>query len=420
MNNFNEQKEREAQDGSEWQFGSILKDLALLPVRERALYLPHGVLQFNNVMDTNGCASRAPLNILETKLTYFYHHGMHPALKKWCEDNGYLKNGKFALNDNFIEILSGTTPTGNSLKAPVDAIRKHGVIPADMLPLKDDMSWNEYMNPKRITKAHTDLGKEFLRRFTINYEKVLVKDFLASLEEDLLDVAGHAWGVPVNGVYQRTTAPIVHAFANVTPDIDAFDTYEPFLKRLAKDYIFFDWGYSLSITSQNPYPDETLALFEVLKQHGLLSFFAEAWRRLIGEKEPEITSREKLYEASKSFLGKNARPLNLAPQGLGCAEALCTVVSSVDPTFPQNEVSTIKLDAILFERFKETKIPKPGVVIISPARSTPGHVGILGEGNVIYSNNSKTGLWDDHWDLDKWIDYYVAKNKLDLRMYEPA
>lgn len=281
MNNFNPELERAAQDGSEWMFGAVETDLALVPLSIRLLFAPKGVPQFNLVMDTNGCASRSPLNICETKFTYFYNTTMHPACKKWLEDNKYIVDGKVVFNDAFIEILSGTTPQGNSLKAPIDAIRKNGLIPAYMLPLDPNATWEQYMDKGRITQAMYDLAEEFLKRFTINYEQVDNKKFAAALQEDLLAVAGYAWPSPVGGIYPRTEGDFNHAFATVDPDIDALDNYDPFIKKLAKDYLFFEWGYTLSITAQNPYPAETIALFDILQKYGLLSFFAEAWSRLV-------------------------------------------------------------------------------------------------------------------------------------------
>jgi len=279
QNSFNEQMEREAQDGSEWLLGAVPVDLALVPLKDRMLWTPLGVLQYNNVMDTNGCASRGPNNILETKLNYFYDHGMHPAIKRWCDEKGYRKDGSFALSDNFLEILSGTTRQGNSLKAPVDALRLYGAIPAHMLTLEPNMTWEEYMNPKRVTQEMLDLGKEFLKRLTINYEKVFVSEFLRYLEKDLIDVAGAAWPQPVNGVYPRHEASFNHAFATVNPEIDALDNYEPFTKRLAKDFKFFEWGYTLSITRQTPYPEIVLTMFEILQKKGLLAYFADWLKR---------------------------------------------------------------------------------------------------------------------------------------------
>jgi hypothetical protein len=280
INTFDEAKERAAVDGTEYPLGSVAVDLALIPKELRLRYAPDGVLQYNNIFDTNGCASRAPLNVLEAKLNYFYENGMHPNIKAWFDAKGYRVDGRFVLCDAFIEILSGTTPTGNSLKAPMDTIYRYGVIPARYLPLKDGMTWDGYMNPSRITEEMRQLGRDFLKRIGLNYEQVPATSFLEELKKDYLDAAGHGWPEPVNGIYPRSDAPIQHAFALAEDAIDALDNYMPFTKRLAKDFKFFDWGYSLSITRQTPFPDETITLFETLQKFGLLAFFAEALKRL--------------------------------------------------------------------------------------------------------------------------------------------
>lgn len=274
---FNQQRERDEQDGSEWQFGAIQTDLALVPVTERIITLPTGERQFSDMTDSMGCSSRASLNILEMKLTWFYSNGMHPDLQKWLVEKGYWKGGQVVLNDAFIEILSGTTKNGNSLKAPLEAIRKYGVIP-DLLPLSPGMSWDEYMDPKRITEEMKELGQQFLRRFSINYEQV--QGVTAGLAEDAVSAGVFAWPEPVNGVYPKTVGDFNHATALIDDEITSFDGYEPYIKRLAKDYNFFPWGYSISITGQNPYPDEQIALFDTLSRFGLLAFFVEALKRL--------------------------------------------------------------------------------------------------------------------------------------------
>jgi hypothetical protein len=293
MHNFDLEKELAEQRGDEWSYGAVEVDLALVPIELRVQYAPEGVKQFNNLMDTDGCASRSPLNTLEMKFNYFLDHGMHPTLKLWLKDNGYIQNSKVVFNDAFIEILSGTTKNGNSMKAPLEAIRKNGLIPGPALPLEDGMTWEQYMNPERITEKHRDLGRQFMRRFVINYEQVSLAQLLTALRDDPVGVAGHGWPAPINGVYPRTEDYINHAFTCVNPEIDALDNYVPFVKRLAKDYKFTDWGYSLSVTAQNPYPDETMALFDVLAKYGLLRFFAEALSRLLAPKPltmPQVES----------------------------------------------------------------------------------------------------------------------------------
>jgi hypothetical protein len=284
MQNFDPHKERAEQDGSEWIFGAVETDLGFVPMDIRVQYLPDGVPQYNLVMDTSGCASRGPLNILETKLTYLYQTTMHPALKAWFKEKGYVENDKIVLNDNFIEILSGTTQQGNSLKAPVHTVYKTGCIPRYMLPLEPNMTWDEYMDPKRITPAMYELAEAFRKRVRLAYEQVPLSQFNNFLEVDMLSVAGKGWSNPRDGVYPREEGAFNHAFARVNNEIDALDNYIPYVKRLAKDFKFFEWGYSISIVGLNPYPEETIALFEVLQKHGLLRFFAEAFSRLIATK----------------------------------------------------------------------------------------------------------------------------------------
>lgn len=264
-NSFNEQMERDAQDGTEFRYGAITTDLAAVPVEARLPYSPKGVRQYTSVFDSFGCASRAPLNVLETKLTYFYDHGMHPVLRTWLVQNGYLTDGRVTLSDNYIEILSGTSETGNGLKQPVDAIYRYGVIPASFLPLEEGLTREQYMNPARITQEMRDLGKQFLLRFGIGYEKVERDEMTDALEDDLLSVAVHAWEEPVNGVYSSSSNAFNHAIAKVDNSIYILDSYEPFTKLLAKDYRFFDHGYSLSITRQTPDPQaEMISLYQQL------------------------------------------------------------------------------------------------------------------------------------------------------------
>lgn len=271
MRTFNEAKERAAQDGTEYRWGAVQTDLALIPKDLRLLFLPDGVLQYNNIMDSNGCASRAPLNILEAKLTYAYKHKtlMPNSLKTWLRANGYIVDGKVVLNDAFIEILSGTDKNGNSLKAPVDTIYRYGVIPAHLLPLEEGMTWEQYMDPKRVTQDMRDLGKQFLLRFGINYEKVPRETFPEALETDFLSVALFAWPEPVNGVYPATSGSFNHAVAAVDNYIYVEDNYEPFLKLLAKNYPMFDWGYSLSIVRMTPDPQQELSFLASMLQKAL-------------------------------------------------------------------------------------------------------------------------------------------------------
>ena len=170
---INWEKELREQSDEDWIFGSqSVACIAEIPEVAREQYLPKGERQ-NIGEEKMDCASRAPLNILEAKFNWLYRNGKL-INKQWLEDNGYVANGVIEFSDAFVAINSGTTREGNSLKAPLEAIRKQGLIPKSMLPQLE--SFDDYYNPLRITGSMRKLGEEFVARFTINYEKVCEVD----------------------------------------------------------------------------------------------------------------------------------------------------------------------------------------------------------------------------------------------------
>ncbi len=249
---FDLKREQAEQDGTEWPLGSVPSCIAEIPEEQRAKYLPAGERQNigNEKMD---CATRGPVNILETKFDYLFNRQLLSFENEyWLRENGYVDDGvKFS--DRFISILSGTTSQGNSMKAPLDAIRKNGLIPKSMFPQVE--SFEEYYDASKITQKMKDLGKEFLKRFIINYEKVLEKDFGTLLHKDLLDVAGYAWPEPVNGEYPRSDNTANHVFVLYkTPKYYAFDNYidfnNDFSKKLSSTFDFLGYGYRLLINNE--------------------------------------------------------------------------------------------------------------------------------------------------------------------------
>lgn len=240
-------KEAKESSHEDWVFGAISPTcIALIPKEDRIKYLPKGELQFGKE-DFMDCSTRGALNILETKFNYLLKIGKLRD-EQWFKDNGYINNGQFELSDRFNAILSNTTRDGNSLKAPLDSIRKDGVIPKVMLPANSNMTWADYHNKKDITDKMIDLGKEFLKRYKINYEKV----FDLEKFDDLLDVAGYAWSSPVNGIYPKIEGMPNHVWVNIRPKYLAFDNYldvdQDFIKELSPDYIFYSYGYRIIIS----------------------------------------------------------------------------------------------------------------------------------------------------------------------------
>lgn len=251
----------EAQHRSEqdWVFGAESpKDIAQIPEAIRTMYLPRGEVQ-RGQEDLMDCATRGPINVLETKFSWLYRNKkLKPENLKWLEDKGYVDTeGKITFSDAFIAINSHTTRQGNSLIAPLDAIRKCGLIPKKLLPLEPSMTFDEYHNPQRITRDITQLGLEFLKRFTLARETVMEKDYGTLLLEDMLIVAGFAWPQPINGEYPKSGNQPNHCFIIFNePKYYAFDNYldvidNDFVKKLTGDYDFLDYGYRIIITSEN-------------------------------------------------------------------------------------------------------------------------------------------------------------------------
>ena len=255
---FSLKLEQEHAKPEDWRFGSIPSCLAQIPEDFREVYLPIGELQ-KGVEDFIDCASRSILNILETKFNWLIKNKkLSFSNEMWLKEMGYWTPRGIEFSDAFVAINSGTTREGNSLKAPLDAARKQGLIPKSLLPAKPDMTWEMYHNPERITSLMVRLGADFASRFFINYEKVYEKYYKKLLKQDMLDVAGYAWPEPVNGEYPNPgEAQPNHAFAIIkNPAYFIFDNYldegkpEDWIKKLASDYSLLSYGYRLSINQK--------------------------------------------------------------------------------------------------------------------------------------------------------------------------
>lgn len=457
--NYGIDLQREILEMSEedWVFGSgtDLVDLAPIPKSEREKYLPDGEVQRSDEDDTMDCASRAPVNKLETKFTYFFSHGMAPENKAWCIEKGYCdKEGRFKFSDAFIAITSRTTKKGNSLKAPIEAVRVNGLLPKFMLPLEKTMTFEQYHDPSRITPQMYALAIEFKRRFSINYERVLEADYAKLIEKDILIVAGHAWDEPINNVYPRSTGRINHAFIIFgEPKYKAFDNYidddgSDFKKQLAEDYDFLEYGYRTVISNQNVNPPEIDVtkdifnnIYEMIKD--LLKKIANQ-KRTTEEKKIEIikktmdqleviknnnmppipqTPKKTLLEIAKLNMGKDVTPKDNVPDEVACAEVVSTLIQKVIPEF---KIIPSTLDLLNEFRknknFKQTEELQPGSIIINATGtgngSMRGHVGIIMENNNIASNNSFTGVFHQNYIVKSWVDRFKKKGGMPTRVFK--
>jgi hypothetical protein len=426
------ERERAEQDGSEWKFGATSPQcLAAIPLLDRMKYQPPGEYQFG-VEDFMDCATRAPINILAAKFT-FRHRRMQFLHENglWLEQNGYVQNGYVDFSDRFTAILSGTTPQGNSFKAPLESIRKDGLIPKWMLPRDASMNFNRYHNRADITPAMIALGKEFARRFTINYEQVT--NIKGHLYTDEVEVGGFAWPPERNGIFGRSEEPMNHAFKVIEPEYLAFDNYkdsnDDFYKNLSPDYKFYDYGYRVILSAETA--DPVIAqkqgiiamLFELLGlSRYLKSLQPAAEPPVIQPKPPEIPTptpkpvptptpsitplSQRLYDVAFASQGMDLS--RSAPNEQGCAESLSRLINQVDPGFPIM-LSTASMMPALRKRYREVTQPEQGDIAIFPTVGPiTGHCGVWGRNHVL-NNNSANGKWSASYTLAGWLK--AAKNR---------
>ena len=441
--------------GSEWMFGAGSKPCIFsVPIIERKEYLPRGEIQ-KGKDDYQDCVTRKGGNALEIKFTAALRKKrMKDENAQWLRDKGYVvvHEGKeyVEFSDRFIAILSGTTPRGNSLKAPAHAVYEHGLIPKRMFPGASNLSWNQYHDKRLITQEMTDLAKEFKKRFRINYEQVFTVDMEAALKRDMFGVVVFAWPTPVDGEYRRKEGdPLTHDVLAFEPLTYVFDNYpetasdpREWVKKLAENYPFYPHNYRLFVSSETTETETKTALtvFEVLARFGLIEAFAIWWAQFWSPakypepKEEEVvvpeepkpiqeTPQERLLQESRLMIGRDASPQDYIPDEVACAVSISNIINAVTTkTFPRISGTW----TLVFEwfnkdkRFKKIKVSElqPGDILAYATGTVQGtkirgHVFVCDENGVLMSNNSDGGLWDTHWTLGR------ARKRWERAGYKP-
>lgn len=141
--------------------------------------------------------------------------------------------------------------------------------------------------------------------------------------------------------------------------------------------------------------------------------------------KPEV-NRVKLYLAALQHIGIDASPLDQAPDEYGCADSVSKILLKTFPNVIKGSISTNELNKQLSfsKEFIKVTNYKFGDIIISPTGSakapgkvTVGHVGIMGEDDIIMSNNSSNGLWDTHHNIKTWIERYRVGGNFPIYFY---
>jgi hypothetical protein len=201
--------------------GGQLNKKVLVPDGNWEPYLCGPERQSGRGVEPMDCVSVSLENVLEILF-----------LKKF----GIVKN----FSDRFLAKISNTSMNGNSQSQVIEAARKKGLVDEEDWPSDlDNFSWSEFYKPipsEVMSKATT-----FINDYEIGYEAVPVT--IAAMREALkyspLWTAGYAWS-NANGVYQSYGQPN-HAFVvyNIEQAVAfkwAFDSYQPWNKKLASQY----------------------------------------------------------------------------------------------------------------------------------------------------------------------------------------
>jgi len=171
------------QDKFDWLAGanSPIDRKILLPSGNwKELSIPNEIQVVNygqdNQYDTSMCVTFNGLTDgLEYILMQMLRLNLIPTVSvKWLQDKGYFDNGVINFNERFPANLGNTTSQGAYQYKVANAAKNSGLIPQKMFPFADN--FNDNIDPKFITQAMYDLGKEFLTHFAINYEWVNAED----------------------------------------------------------------------------------------------------------------------------------------------------------------------------------------------------------------------------------------------------
>jgi hypothetical protein len=215
-----------------------------VPSGEWKAYLPTDERQKFRNFDSMGCVSFSALNCVETIMHFLLDTGQIPlGLKNWLTDKGFIdEQGHFNACDRYIVKLSGTTSRGNFPPKVWDAIRHYGLIPEKDYPSSDEFNRAEYF--AEIPQNLIDKGKEFLKFFDVEYEWVAYDKLvpLASIQYHLkhapLQVCSATCPPWDASLIQSCDEAITHAteVCGAAAIIYDYDSYSPYLKRLALDY----------------------------------------------------------------------------------------------------------------------------------------------------------------------------------------
>lgn len=356
----------------------------------------------------------------------------------WGTENAleFLEKELFGAERNYEElpvyILAGIHPDkGGDPHNVSDVIHNNGLTQAPLAPFPVTREALLSLLDKPLPSNVEAAGKRWDRTF--RHQWVLqglestaqrLEAIKGALQYGVVGASVTAWFTNEKGIYVDNGFPnshwcVIYGWDDTQRAFKIFDSYDHSEKL---------YSYDSEIAYAKLYFLEKKATVEEKKNwyDGLVTFLRaflepkdseEAIKKLEPILAPKPDIKEKLREVTIKSVGKDLSLV--APNELGCADSLSRLINMVLPDFPFFlSTKAIKSHLDSDRRFVGGE-SEPWVVIVSPTRGKEvGHCGILGEGGVIYSNNSKTGLFSAHWTLEEWIKYYKIQKGLGVYFYK--
>lgn len=212
------------QDDKDFRFGGgKLGDKPIQPGGQWTHFVPEGEDQSIDGFEPYCCVSEATDNAIEILV-----------LKKYNETQN--------LSDRWIAWASGTKERqGNDPKSVADILRKKGNVAETDWPFKAQTFDEFYETPPQ---KYYDLAREFVYEFNMGYEWVSADpaSMMAALEYSPLTAGVWAWTLRDGFYITPPNSPSVHDICIVGYVENEYwliyDSYAPFLKKLAWDFHF--------------------------------------------------------------------------------------------------------------------------------------------------------------------------------------
>lgn len=349
-------------------------------------YLPKYEPQAENY-ETNGCTVWGTQNQIETLHNFLYKR----------EPN---------YSERFTYLLVPIDPThGSDPQRVYDSLRKVGLIDNALLPVPDTKE--EFLDTSKITDEMYREGKVWLSKYELQHEWLwshrpdnAVEVMKEALQTSPLGVSVTAW-IQQDGKYidmgQRNNHWCI-CYKIDDEGIHVFDSYNHSKKVLSLDH-------NIARAKRIWLNKKTTSS---MRRHVSLL------RGVVNRLSSLVAMRPSLLQVCEEWLGRDASPSDIAPDELGCAETVTTLLKKVYPETPIITGTWTLWDYLRHPEngWTEIKVPVPGCVVISPTvpgKPFPGHAGIVMDDNVIASNDSKNGTFRKNYTIDTWKKRYVEK-----------